>query len=134
MKRRQKSIYSLLGLIGSEPTDEAQREGSDWDGRRASPQGSRAEPTTGMAPEGGKSLEPDARLVGKAGDYRGSTSADFTEDKEVCPQCEKTELVRVRRRRWMRLFPKSQLFLCLECKARFLRVGRLEMELIQGKE
>jgi hypothetical protein len=133
MKRSQKSIYSLLGLIESEPTDEAPREGTDWDGRRGSPPGIKEEPARGVVPEGGNRLVPEARLEGKAGDSRGRTSDDYI-DKEVCSRCGKTELVRVRRQWWMRLFPKSQQFLCLECRARFLKAWPVEIELSSRKE
>jgi hypothetical protein len=119
MKSRQRNIYSLLDRIGSELTDEAQREGNSWDGERD-------------LPEGLNRIEPNDRREGKARDIEDRTSSDFI-DREVCPHCVKAGLVRVKRHRWMRLILKSQHYLCLECKARFLVVGHLEIELRKRK-
>jgi len=133
MRRRQKNIYSLLDRIGLELTGVAQREGINRNEGRKSPKGREKEATEGVAPEGAKRIEPEVQLEDKKDNSGGMTSSDFT-DREVCPQCEKTELVRVRRKRWMRLFPGSEHYRCLECEARFFWVWRLEIELPKEKD
>jgi hypothetical protein len=127
MKRKQRNIYSLLDRIGSELTDEAQRETNSWDGGRGAPKGRMEGPDNEVLLGGLNSLEPKDRLEGKAKDL-GDSSSDFI-DRVVCPQCNKLGLVRVKRHRWMRLILKSQHHLCLECKARFLVVGCFEIKL-----
>ena len=114
-------------------TDEAQKEGINRNEGRKSPKGRKEEATEGVAPEGVKRIEPEVQLEDKLDNCGSRTSADFI-DREVCPQCEKTELVRVRRKRWMRLFPGSEHYRCLECEARFFWVWRLEIELPKGKD
>lgn len=132
MRRKQRNIYSLLDRIGIEPTDEAQREGINCNEGRELPKGSEEKSTGGVAPEGVKKIGPEVQLENKRADS-GRISADFI-DSDVCPQCKKTELVRVRRKRWMRLFPGSEHYLCLKCEARFFWVWRLEIELPKGKD
>ena len=128
MRRRQRNIYSLLDRIGSELTDEAHREENSWDGGRDSPEGRMDGPSKVVVTEGLNTIEPNDRLDGKARDLGDRTSSDFI-DRNVCPQCEKAGLVRVKRHRWMRLILKSQHHRCLECKARFLLVGHLKIKL-----
>jgi hypothetical protein len=132
MKRKQRNIYSLLGRIGSELTDEAQREGNSRDEGRDSPEGGVEKSAKGVVPEGPDASEPNDHMKGKARDFGDRTSSTFT-DRKVCPQCKKAGLVRVRRLRWMRLILKSQHYLCLECEAKFLVVGRLKIELRKGQ-
>ena len=115
-----------------EPTKEAQREGINHNEEEKSLNGRKEEDTGGVALKGAERIEPKAHLKDKLDDPGSLTSADFI-DREVCPQCEKTGLVRVRRKRWMRLFPGSEHHRCLECKARFLWAWRLWIELPKGK-
>jgi|SRR3989339_538153 predicted RNA-binding Zn-ribbon protein involved in translation (DUF1610 family) len=132
MRRRQKNIYSLLDRIGMELTDEAQSKGMNPNGGRQSPTERKEEATEGIAPEGVKKIEPEVQLENKLDSSGSLTPTDFI-NREVCPRCENTELVRVQRNRWMRLFPGSEHYRCLECEARFLWVGRLEIKLSKGE-
>ena len=131
MKRKQKNIYSLLDRIGSELTDLAQREKNSCDGVGDSQEGDLRGPATGMVPEGLSGIEPNDCLDGKAKDLGDRTSSDSIY-RELCPQCKKAGLVRVKRQRWMRLISKSRHYLCLECEARLLIVGRLQIKLRKG--
>jgi len=132
MRRQQKNIYSLLDRIGVELTDEAQRKGIIPDEGRKSPKGGKEGVTKKVAPEGAKSIEPEVQLEDQPDDPISQASADFT-DRGVCPECEKRELVRVRRQRWMRLFPGSEHYRCLQCEARFLWVWRWGIDLPKEK-
>ncbi len=38
----------------------------------------------------------------------------------VCPACHQKKFERIRRELWMRLLPRTRLYLCLHCDARFL--------------
>ena len=116
-----------------EITDEAQREGITPNEGRKSPKGGKEGVTKGVAPEGAKRIEPEVQLEDQPDDPIIRASADFT-DRGVCPECEKRELVRVRRKRWMRLFPGSEHYRCLECEARFLWFWRLRIDLPKGKD
>jgi hypothetical protein len=131
MKRKQKNIYSLLDRIGSELTDVAQREKNSCDGVRDSQEGDLRGPATGKVPEGLRRIEPNDCLDGQAKDLGDRTSSDFIY-KELCPQCKEAGLVRVKRQRWMRLISKSRHYLCLECEARFLVMGRLQIKIRKG--
>jgi hypothetical protein len=134
MKRKQKNIYSLLDRIGSELTDVAQMEKNSSDGVRDLQEGDLRGPATEVVPEGLNSIKPNDCPDGKAKDLENvgdRTSSDFIY-KELCPQCKKAGLVRVKRQRWMRLLSKSRHYLCLECEARLLIVGRLQIKLRKG--
>jgi hypothetical protein len=132
MRRRQKNIYSLLDRIGVELTDEDEKAGTIKAGGRDSLKGRMEKVAKGVTPEGVNEREPDTRLEEKTVDPVSMTSSDFI-DREVCPQCEKTKLVRVRRKRWMRMFPGSEHHRCLECEANFLVVGHFKIKLKKGK-
>ena len=132
MRRRQKNIYSLLDRLGMGFTDEAQREGINRNKVRKSPAGRKEEATAGVAPEGVKRIESEVQLEDKLDNSGTQTSADFI-NREICPQCEKTELVQVRRKGWMRLLSGSEHHRCLGCEARFFWVWRVWIKLPKGK-
>jgi hypothetical protein len=131
MRRRQSNIYSLLGQIGSELKDKVQGEENSCDGGRDLPERRMDGFAKRVVPEGPNRIELNNHIKGKERDLGDRTSSDVIE--KVCPQCKKAGLVRVKRHRWMRLILRSQHYFCLECKAKFLVVGRFEIKLQKKK-
>ncbi len=132
MTQNQKNIYSLLDPIKSELIEDDQRQESNTDSEKASPEIRKGESTEYYIAEGGILEGSDEDLENEKADSEGTSSSDFI-DKDICPRCEKIKLVRIRRHWWMRLFPQSSHYRCLACHARFLVVWRLEMKLPKKK-
>jgi hypothetical protein len=126
MKPNQRNVFSLLEQIKAELTEDDQSPGINQNlGKDSSAVGMEAE---GPTREGEILKVLDGNLEGKAGGSERIISFDST-DKYICPRCDKKELVRIRRHKWMRLLPRSSHYRCLECKARFLVVWRLEIKI-----